>query len=76
MERLEEYAQEESPGTETGNLPRDPIPKDLIFQFLRVVTNCKRLKNWNGVCKVREWKDSEGSRRAESNANWKVLNWG
>ena len=30
MERLEEYAKEESPFTEPRNLPRDPIPKDLI----------------------------------------------
>ena len=29
MERLEEYAEEESPATETGNLPRDPILEDL-----------------------------------------------
>ena len=29
MERLEEYAEEESPVIETGNLPRDPIPEDL-----------------------------------------------
>ena len=26
MERLEEYAEEESPFTEPENLPRDPIP--------------------------------------------------
>ena len=29
MERLEEYAEEESPITEPGNLPKDPIPEDL-----------------------------------------------
>ena len=29
MERIEEYAEEESPVTKTGNLPRDPIPEDL-----------------------------------------------
>ena len=28
-ERMEEYAEEDSPVTETGNLPRDPIPEDL-----------------------------------------------
>ena len=29
MEKMEEYAEEESPVTETRNLPRDPIPEDL-----------------------------------------------
>ena len=29
MERLEEYAEEESPITETRNLPKDPIPGDV-----------------------------------------------
>ena len=29
MEILEEYAEEESPVTESGNLPRDPVQKDL-----------------------------------------------
>ena len=29
MEKMEEYAEEESPATETGNLPSDPIPEDL-----------------------------------------------
>ena len=29
MERLEEYAEEESPFIEPENLPRDPIPKYL-----------------------------------------------
>ena len=44
------------------------------YQFLSIVTRCKRLKNWNGVYKAREWKDPEGSRRAESDPNWKVSN--
>ena len=29
MERMEDYVEEESPVTEIGNLPRDPIPDDL-----------------------------------------------
>ena len=44
MERLEEYAEEESPVTETGNLPRDPIPEDLITnssEFLQTVKDLK-----------------------------------
>ena len=45
MERLEEYVEEESPATETGNLPRDPKLDDLATNSLRIVTNCKRLKN-------------------------------
>ena len=41
MERLEEYAEEESLVTESGNLPRDPIPEDLttnsseLLQFVK-----------------------------------------
>ena len=53
-----------------------PCTGGLNYQFLRIVTNCKRLKNWNGVCKESEWKDSEGSRRPESDPIWKVSNWG
>ena len=44
MERLEEYAKEESPATETGNLPRDPIPKDLTTNSLELLQTVKELK--------------------------------
>ena len=30
---MEEYAEEEYPVTELGNLPRHPIPKDLTTNF-------------------------------------------
>ena len=36
MERLEEYAEEESLVTEIGNIPRDPIPKDLTTNSLEL----------------------------------------
>ena len=44
MERLEEYAQEESPATETWNLPRDPIPEDLATNSSLLLQTVKDLK--------------------------------
>ena len=44
MERLEEYAEEESPATETGNLPRDPIPEDLTTNSSELLQTVKDLK--------------------------------
>ena len=44
MERLEEYAEEESPVTESGNLPRDPIPEDLTTNSSELLQTIKDLK--------------------------------
>ena len=44
MERLEEYAEEESPATETENLPRDPIPQDLTTNSSKLLQTVKNLK--------------------------------
>ena len=44
MERLEEYAEEESPVTETRNLPRDPIPEDLTTNSSELLQTVKDLK--------------------------------
>ena len=44
MERLEEYAQEESPATEIGNLPRDHIPNDLTTNSSALLQIVKDLK--------------------------------
>ena len=44
MERMEEYAHEESPATETRNLPRDPIPEDLTTNSLELLQTVKDLK--------------------------------
>ena len=44
MERLEEYAEEESPVIETINLPRDPIPKDLNTNSSELLQTVKDLK--------------------------------
>ena len=44
MERLEEYAEEESLVTETGNLPRDPIPQDLTTNSSALLQIVKDLK--------------------------------
>ena len=44
MEGLEEYAQEESPATETRNLPRDPIPQDLTNNSSELLQTVKDLK--------------------------------
>ena len=44
MERMEEYAQEESPATKTGNLPRDPIREDLTTNSSELLQTVKDLK--------------------------------
>ena len=45
MERLEEYAKDESPFTEPKNLPRDPIPKDLTTNSSELLQTVKDLKS-------------------------------
>ena len=45
MERLEEYAEGESPFTEPGNLPRDPIPEDLTTNYSELLQSVKDLKS-------------------------------
>ena len=44
MERLGEYAQEESPATKTRNLPRDPIPGDVTTNSSELLQTVKYLK--------------------------------
>ena len=45
MERLEEYAEEESLVTKAGNLPIDPIPEDLTTNSSELLQTVKDLKN-------------------------------
>ena len=45
MERLEEYAEEESPFTEPENLPRDPILEDLTTNSSELLQTVKDLKS-------------------------------
>ena len=45
MEKLEEYAEEESPVTEPGNLPRDPIPEELTTNSSKLLQTIKELKS-------------------------------
>ena len=45
MERLEEYAEEESPVTKPGNLPRDPILEDLTTNSSKLLQTVKDLKS-------------------------------
>ena len=42
---MEEYAEEESPVTETKNIPRDPIPQDLTTNSSELLQTVKDLKN-------------------------------
>ena len=44
MERLEEYAEEESPFTEPENLPRDTILEDLTTNFSELLQVVKYLQ--------------------------------
>ena len=45
MERMEEYAEEESPFTEPENLPRDPIPEYLTTNSSELLQIVKDLKS-------------------------------
>ena len=45
MERLEEYAEEESPFTEPKNLPRYPIPEYLTTNSSKLLQTIKDLKS-------------------------------
>ena len=51
MERLKEYAEEESPFTEPENLPRDPIQEDLTTNSLELLQTVKDLKYEMGSIK-------------------------
>ena len=43
----------------TRKLTKRSYTRALNYKFFIIVTNCKRLKNWNGVYKARKWKDSK-----------------
>ena len=45
MERLEEYAEEESPITEQEKLQRDPIQEDITTNSLELLQTVKDLKS-------------------------------
>ena len=44
MERLEEYAEEESPFTEQENLQREPIQEDITTNSSEILQTVKELK--------------------------------
>ena len=44
MERMEEYVEEESQVTKTGNLPRDPIQENLTTNSSKLLQTVKDLK--------------------------------
>ena len=45
MERLEEYAEDESPFTEQENLQRDPIQEDITTNSSELLQTVKELKS-------------------------------
>ena len=45
MERLEEYAEEESPYIEQDNLQREPIQEDITTNFSKLLQTVKELKS-------------------------------
>ena len=45
MERLEEYAKEESPFPELENLPRDPIQEDITTNSQELLQTVKELNS-------------------------------
>ena len=66
MERLEEYAKEESPITELGNLPRDPIPEDLTTNSSDLLQTVKDLKTEMDFVK---WEKNERILKAQEELN-------
>ena len=44
MERLEEYAKEESPYTEQDNLQREPIQEDITTNSSELLQTIKKIK--------------------------------
>ena len=45
MERLEEYAEKESPYTEKDNLQREPIQEDITTNSSKLLQTVKELKS-------------------------------
>ena len=45
MERMEEYAEEESPFTKQENLQRETIPEDITTNSLEILQTVKELKS-------------------------------
>ena len=75
MERLEEYAEDESPFTEQDNLQREPIQEDITTNSSELLQTVKELKSKMESVK-KKWEDSESSRGAESNLNRNISYWG
>ena len=76
MERLEEYAEEESPYTEKDNLQREPIQEDITTNSSELLQIVKELKSEMEFVKKENERISESSGRAESNSNRNISYWG
>ena len=69
MERLKEYAKEESPFTEQENLQREPIQEDITTNSSELLQTVKELKFEMEFVKKENERISESSGRAESYSN-------
>ena len=65
MERLEEYAEEESPFTEQEKSQRDPIQEDIITNSSELLQTVKELKSEMEFVK----KENESILRAQEELN-------
>ena len=66
MERLEEYADEESPYTERNNFQKEPIQEEITNNSFELLQTVKELRLWDGNGQKIKWEDSESSRGAKS----------
>ena len=72
MERLEEYADEESPYTEWNNFQKEPIQEEITNNSFELLQTVKELRLWDGNAQKIKWEDSESSGRAKSYFDGKI----
>ena len=71
MERLEEYADEESPFTERSNSKREPIQEEITNNSSELLQIVKELRTETKTVK-KKWENSESSGGAKSDFNGKI----
>ena len=76
MERLEEYADEESPFTERSNSKREPIQEEITNNSSELIQTVKELRIEMETVKKGKWENSESSGGAKSNFDGKMSEWG
>ena len=75
MERLEEYADEESPIIERSNSKREPIQEEITNNSSELLQIVKELRIEMETVKKRKWENSESSWGAKSYFDGKISKW-